>query len=111
MKREYLTAVRPPLDTLILCWDAGYTRVSYVGSARVSYEQGSHVAENSAEISRILGSVAPPNLASIDRRIRVVFGDDPSREYTNQFIVLMTFLCRIKGAIVFDPQQKDIMTL
>ena len=77
--------------------------------ARVCYEEGKRVAEDSAEIARILGSAAPVKLAGIDKRIRVVFGDDDAREYTNQIIYLMDFLCGIDGAIVFDPQQKDIV--
>jgi len=77
--------------------------------ARLNYEEGKKVVDDSAEISRILGSAAPPKLASIDKRIRAVFGDDEAREYTNQTIDLMEFLRGIKGAIVFDPQQKDIL--
>lgn len=76
--------------------------------ARLSYEEGKKVIEDSAEISRILGVAAPPKLASVDKRIRAVFGDDDAHEYTNQMICLMDFLRGIKGAIVFDPQQKDI---
>jgi hypothetical protein len=77
--------------------------------ARVSHEAGKFVAEDSAEIARILGSAAPAKVAGIDKRIRVVFGDDDAGEYTNQMICLMDFLCGIDGAIVFDPQQKDIV--
>jgi hypothetical protein len=77
--------------------------------ARVCYEEGKRVADDSAEIARILGSAAPAKLAAIDKRIRVVFGDDDAHEYTNQMIDLMDFLCRIDGAIVFDPRQKDIV--
>jgi hypothetical protein len=79
--------------------------------ARLSYEEGKKVIDDSAEISRILGPAAPPKLASIDKRIRAVFGDDAAQEYTNQMICLIDFLCGIKGAIVFDPQQKDIVRL
>jgi hypothetical protein len=77
--------------------------------ARLTYEEGKKVIEDSAEISRILGPSAPPKLAGIDKRIRAVFSDDEAREYTNQMIYLMDFLQGIKGAIVFDPQQKDIV--
>jgi hypothetical protein len=77
--------------------------------ARLSYEEGKKVVEDSAEISRILGPGAPPKLAGIDKRIRTVFGDDEAREYTNQPIHLMDVLRGSKGAIVFDPQQKDII--
>jgi hypothetical protein len=76
---------------------------------RFNYEEGKHVAVESTEISKILGPAAPPNLAGIDKRIRVVFHDDPARKYTNETIDIMEFLTQIKGAIVFDPQQKNIM--
>jgi hypothetical protein len=77
--------------------------------ARLSYEEGKRVIEDSVEIGRILGSAAPPKLASIDKRIRAVFGDDDAQRFTNQMIHIMDFLCGIKGAIVFDPQQKNIV--
>jgi hypothetical protein len=77
--------------------------------ARLSYEEGKKVVEDSAEISRTLGAAAPPKLAAIDKRIRAVFADDDAREYTDQTVDLMEFLRNIKGAIVFDPQQKDIL--
>jgi hypothetical protein len=76
---------------------------------RFNYEEGKFVAAESAEISKILGPAAPPNLACIDKRIRVVFHDDPAREYTDQGIEIIEFLRGIKGAIVFDPQRKNIM--
>jgi hypothetical protein len=77
--------------------------------AQLSYEEGKRVIDDSVEISRILGPAAPPKLACIDKRIRAVFDDDDAREFTNQTLYLMDFLRGIKGAIVFDPQQKDII--
>ena len=62
---------------------------------KVAYEEGSSVAEDCAEIRRRLG--------------RAVFGDDDGREYTNQAIMMLEFLTAIPGAIVFDPQQNDIV--
>lgn len=76
---------------------------------RVSYEEGANVLQDSAEINKIVGSVAPYDLASINKRIRVVYGDDDAQEYTNQIIYLMDFLREIPGTVMFDPQQKDLV--
>lgn len=75
----------------------------------VAYEEGDWVAEDSAEIDRMLGAAAPAGLSSIRRRIRAVFGDDDDREYTNEAIWMMQFLDEIQGAVVFDPQQNNIV--
>jgi hypothetical protein len=40
---------------------------------RFNYEEGNYVAVESTEMSKILGPAAPPNLAGIDKRIRVFF--------------------------------------
>ena len=77
--------------------------------ARVHYEEGATVVEDSAEISKIVDSTAPSNLASRNRRIRVVFGKDDKREYTNQMIRLMDFLRMIPGTVMSDPQQRDLI--
>lgn len=77
--------------------------------ARVSYEEGGSVAQDSVEIGKIVGSGAHYGIANINKRIRVVFGDDDKQEYTNQIIYLMDFLREIKGVIVFDPQQGDLV--
>lgn len=76
---------------------------------RVSYEEGAGVVQDSIEIAKIVGSTAPYELSGIDRRIRVVFSDDSTREYTNQIIYLMDFLKEIPTAILFDPQQRDLI--
>lgn len=77
--------------------------------ARVSYEEGANVVQDSADIGTIVGSAAPYDLSRIAKRIRVVFSDDDKREYTNQIIHLMDFLRGIPGVIIFDPQQKDLV--
>ncbi len=51
----------------------------------------------------------PAGLSRIRRRIRAVFGDDDSRDRTNEAIEMFRFLTAIPGAVVFDPQQNDIM--
>ena len=75
----------------------------------VAYEEGDSVAEDSAEIHRRLGAAAPDGLPGIRKRIRAVFGDDDARDYTNETIEMFQFLTAIPGAVVFDPQQNDIM--
>jgi hypothetical protein len=76
---------------------------------RVHYEEGDNVARDSAEISKIVGPACPHDLASRSRRIRIVFGDDDTGEYTNQVIYLMDFFREIPGTIMFDPQQRDLI--
>jgi hypothetical protein len=76
---------------------------------RVNYEEGFDVADDSAVIGKILGSVAPRDLCRITRRIRVVFGDDDTQEYTNQSIYILDFLRAIPGSVLFDPQQRDLV--
>lgn len=76
---------------------------------RVSYEEGANVLQDSAEINKIVGSAVPYALANINKRIRVVYGDDDAQEYTNQIIYLMDFLREIPGTVMFDPQQKDLV--
>ena len=88
-------------DTLALRWGSWLMRVAY--------EEGSRIQDESAQIQEILGDRSPRELSSIDRRVRVVFGDDDDREYTNQIIDMMQFLQDIPGSIVFDPQQNHLM--
>ncbi len=42
-------------------------------------------------------------------RIRVLFADDQSREYTNHVIFMMDFLGTIPGLTLFDPQRKAFL--
>jgi hypothetical protein len=76
---------------------------------RAAYEEGDWVAEDSAEIHRRLGAAAPAGLPGIRKRIRAVFGDDDRREYTNEAIEMFGFMTAIPGAVVFDPQQNNIV--
>ncbi|AXV93541.1 hypothetical protein CJO79_21590 (plasmid) [Ralstonia solanacearum] len=88
-------------DTLALRW-ANWL-------ARVSYEEGEQVKDDSAQIQEWLGERAPPALSAIDRRIRLVFGDDEDMTYTNQILYLMDFLRDIEGCVVVDPGKKDLV--
>ena len=80
-------------------------------SWRVSayYEEGGRVAEDSAEIQRRLGAAAPADLSRTRRRIRAVFDDDDGGDHVNEAVEVFRFLTAIPGAVVFDPQQNDIM--
>jgi hypothetical protein len=46
---------------------------------------------------------------TVARRIRVVFGDDDGRDFTSEAIEVTGFLTAIPGAVVFDPQQNDLV--
>ncbi|CAJ0771818.1 hypothetical protein [Ralstonia chuxiongensis] len=88
-------------DTLALRWGNWLVRVAY--------EEGGRIKDESAQIQQLLGSRAPRDLSGIDRRVRVVFGDDEHLEYTNQIIYVMDFLREITGSIVFDPQKNEVV--
>ena len=77
----------------------------------VFYEDGPSVLADSREIQRIAGTPDIPDLSGIGRRIRVVFGSDDGRVYTNHVIWLMQYLCGIEDAFVFDPFRKEIISL
>ena len=87
--------------TLALRWGAWL--------ARVSYEEGERVVEDSRFIQHTVGGSAPFDLSVISRRIRVVFGDDDERVHTNQMIFLVDYLQAIDGVVLFDPQQAELM--
>ncbi|KJK04784.1 MAG: hypothetical protein ACTHNO_14295 [Ralstonia sp.] len=88
-------------DTLALRWGNWLVRVAY--------EEGGRIKDESAQIQQLLGARAPQDLSGIDRRVRVVFGDDEHLEYTNQIIYVMDFLREITGSIVFDPQKNEVV--
>lgn len=75
----------------------------------VTYERDDEVLEDSREIQRLVGAAAPWDVSVVDRRIRAVFGNDASREHTNETIFMMEFLEGVPGALVFDPQQKKLL--
>lgn len=87
--------------SLILRWPAW--------TARLFCEKGAKVTDDTAEITRILGDKTPPTLPTATRRIRAVFYDDPQEEYTEQMVELTRMLRELPGALVFDPQQNDIV--
>ena len=89
-------------DTLALRWGSWLVRVSY--------DEGDHVKADSATIQAWLGKRSPTDLSTIDRRVRVVFGADEDRVYTNQIIYLMDFLREIEDCVVVDPGKRDLLT-
>lgn len=88
-------------ETLVLKWDKWL--------ARVSYEEGDAVKADSLEIHERTTSFNSSDLSIINRRIRVVFGNDDEQHYTNQIIYLMDFLREITGIIIYDPQQNNFV--
>lgn len=77
--------------------------------ARVSYEEGEMVKADSLEIYERTKSFNSNDLSTINRRIRIVFGSDNDNIYTNQAIYLMDFAKKIKGVMIYDPQQNDFL--
>ncbi|KKW81453.1 hypothetical protein AAV96_03380 [Acinetobacter sp. AG1] len=75
----------------------------------VFYETGQHVIDDSMEIQKMAGTLAPFDISSICRRIRAVFSDDYDLEHTEQMVSMIDFLRKIDGAFVYDPQQNDFV--
>ncbi|MHA6910007.1 hypothetical protein ACQUJS_16500 [Ralstonia pseudosolanacearum] len=48
--------------------------------------------------------------SAIDRRVRVVFGADEGRVYTNPILYLTDFLREIQDCLVVDPGKQDLVT-
>lgn len=89
-------------DTLALRWDDWLVRVAY--------EEGDNVLQDSVDISNLIGSSAPFDVSAIARRIRLVFSSDEGNEHTNQILYLVDFLRDKRGVVLFDPQQRDLVT-
>jgi hypothetical protein len=87
-------------DSIILRWDEWRVRLS---------PETRGVSADAIDIAQELGEAAPPGLATWSRWVRAVFGDDPERMYTDQIIEVMEFLKALPGAIVFDPQRRDVL--
>jgi len=89
-------------DTLALRWDDWLVRVAY--------EEGDNVLQDSVDISNLIGSSAPFDVSAIARRIRLIFSSDEGNEHTNQILYLVDFLRDKRGVVLFDPQQRDLVT-
>ncbi len=89
---------------LMLRWQGWSARL-----IRETAEDDEQVADDSAEIARILGAAAPAGIADCTRRIRAVFHDDPDEQYIDEMVEIMALLEGLEGAVVFDPQQNKLM--
>ena len=49
------------------------------------------------------------DLSKINKRVRLVIGDDDDRQYTNQIIYLIDYFKEINGTVIYDPQQNDVL--
>lgn len=76
---------------------------------RVHYEEGIFVQSDSSEIQKNAGSDIAYDVSKIDKRVRVVFGSDDKKEYTNQIIHIISFLEDIEGVFLFDPQKNNFL--
>ena len=88
-------------ETVSLKWESWLVRVSY--------EEGEMVKADSLEIYERTKSFNSNDLSTINRRIRIVFGSDNDKIYTNQVIYLMDFAKEIKGVLIYDPEQNDFL--
>jgi hypothetical protein len=68
------------------------------------------VVQDSVDIANVTGSSAPFDVSNIDRRVRLVFSDDEGNEHTNQVLYLFDFLRAKRGAVLFDPQQREFIS-
>ncbi len=75
--------------------------------ALIFLESGDEIREqNRDHVAQSLNRCPSPDaVRDSDSRVRVLFHDDPKREYTNTMIELMSFLDGLSGSIVYDPQQ------
>lgn len=78
---------------------------------RVSYEEGEFVRKDSQEIQILQSSnnALINDVSQIERRIRVVFGNNDTLEHTNKIIYLIDFLKNIKGILIFNPQDNNFI--
>jgi len=79
--------------------------------ARLTYEKSEAVLADARTIRELVRDELPDGASAAaigrcDRRIRVVFGDDPGRDYTNHMIEILGLLEDIPGALLFDAERK-----
>lgn len=77
-------------------------------SLTVHVEHGPSVLADANFISDTVGGVFSDAVPI--SRIRIVFGDDESLEYTNHIIGVEEFLAAIPGAILYDEVQKALFS-
>ncbi len=98
---EYETLPFKKTPSIIVRWPGWWVRLFL--------ETGQKAIDGARDIADILGDAAPVGLTQSDRRFRVVFYDDPGEDFINHMVEIMTMLEEIDGAVVFDPQQNDLM--
>jgi hypothetical protein len=54
----------------------------------------------------LAGKDAQARSIQTDRPIRLLFADDPNREFTNHAVSMMGFLGTIPGLAPFDPERE-----
>jgi hypothetical protein len=87
-------------DSLMLKWGCW--------TVRVVYEDDSQVKVDSKAISKTLDGKCEADVSNVEKRIRVVFEDDASKEHTDQIVDIMEFLTSIK---VLSTIRKNLMFL
>ncbi|MGN6153627.1 MAG: hypothetical protein ACTHOH_16720 [Lysobacteraceae bacterium] len=70
---------------------------------RVFYEVGEDIKEDSQEMAKYAESPFGDAVASLDRRVRVLFEDDDDMQYTNHTIIMIDFLEQRDDLVIFDP--------
>jgi hypothetical protein len=88
----------PSERNLHLTWNDWWTRVFL--------ESGPDVLADSATMSESAPQDRRAQIGRANRRIRVLFADDQSQDYTNHIIFMMDFLGEIPSIAIFDPQQQ-----
>lgn len=85
--------------TLALHWDAWLVRVSY--------EEGEEVEVDAKEMQTRTDSKL--DFSRFKSTIRVIFGSDDEKTYTNEIIYILDYLRQIRGILIYDPQQNDFV--
>jgi hypothetical protein len=77
-------------------------------SMSVYYEDGDEVLEDAMHVATLADAERRSSIEKIDRRIRVWFGTDTSREFTNHMIWMMEYMEQIPGVIAYDETEDEI---
>ena len=72
----------------------------------VTSDQGEQVAADADFVAQTCGAVFPGGRPT--HRIRVVFAQDSSRDFTNHIIWIMDWLKEIPGVVLYDETSKSL---
>lgn len=110
-RREVPTAeydqypIGPKHKHIVLTWaDSWGMRIFY----ETSETNPDTVCSDAQYISNIVGGDKAEIIKNSYQRIRVVFGDDPLKNHTNEIIYVTEFLEEVYQGIVYDPQQQKL---